>query len=128
MNRPRRLPDGREDLPPLFYYFARRRARRFHAQVTCALVECVQHMEKNRISLSLGQRAFRLWDFQTVWSVAKALLTRGYSAIRLVVLRHDNEDLVMNGVGRERGRERERESDRDNHSTNIDGRMISYCE
>ena len=69
----------------MFLYLARLRPRRFHSQATHVLARCVQHHEGGCLSLGLGQRRFRLWDFVSLWTVAKELL--GSGARRLQVHR-----------------------------------------
>lgn len=54
-----------------WFYLARRRPRRFHAQVTHVLVACVLHTDG---TLSLGQRKEFLFDFVTVWDIAREAL------------------------------------------------------
>lgn len=85
---------------PLFFYFARVRQRRFHAQVTHVLVACAEHHEDGVLSLSLGQRSFQLYDFWTLWKLAKTLLLDGYQSVRVVKLEHssDSESTVRVGA------------------------------
>jgi hypothetical protein len=71
-----------DDIFEEFYYFARQRRRAFHAQVTHVLVSCIQHGDR---SLSLKQRSYQLFDFQTVWSIARSCLLAGCTVVEVRV-------------------------------------------
>jgi hypothetical protein len=79
-----------EDMFGQFYYFARLRRRAFHAQVTHVLVECLQHEDR---SLSMKQRSHQLFDFQTVWSIARACLLAQCAVVTVCVADTSESDV-----------------------------------
>ncbi len=72
------------------YFLARVRPRRFHSQITHCMVRCIKHENFGDfgVNLSLQQRVHKMWDFASLWEVAKDLLAAGMSAIRVHKLPH----------------------------------------
>jgi hypothetical protein len=79
-----------ENLPGDFYYFARLRRRAFHAQVTHVLVQCIELGDR---SLSMKQRSSQLFDFHTVWSIAKTCLLEDCAAVQVCVVDVTESDM-----------------------------------
>jgi hypothetical protein len=79
-----------DDMFGEFYYFARLRRRAFHAQVTHVLVKCLQHEDR---SLSMKQRSHQLFDFQTVWSIARACLLAQCAVVTVCVADTSESDV-----------------------------------
>ncbi len=81
-----------DSVPCVYFFLARVRPRRFHSQVTHVIVNCITHLEADGLFLSLGQRAPRLFDFWTLWRLARELLQGGAIAVRIDQIEHENSD------------------------------------
>ena len=69
-----------------YVYFTRRRVRRPHSQVTHVFVACVVHPDPGGTYVSLEQRSFDLWRFQTVWDIAKAARRSRYKQLSVQMM------------------------------------------
>ena len=76
---------------PLYYLYAHCRVRRFHTQVTHAVVSCEFGLDGIDGVLRLKEAPCgEVWDYISLWSVAKRVLNLGPAAARVVILAHQN--------------------------------------
>ena len=76
---------------PLYYFYAHCRVRRFHAQVTHAVVPCEFGLDGIDGVLRLKEAPCgEVWDYISLWSVAKRVLNLGPAAARVVILAHQD--------------------------------------
>ena len=81
------LFDLRIPQAPLHYYLARVRSRRHHSQITHVFVPLIEHMDG---SFSLEQKTSKLWNFHSVWTVAKRMMHNNFAQVSLVCMHHKN--------------------------------------
>ena len=81
-----------DHIVPLYFYLGKIRARRLHCQTTQVLVWC-QACSDGSLALRQRQRPGypHLWDFASLWGIAKSLLRGGFGHVSVSVCDHRND-------------------------------------
>ena len=88
-------------MQPLYFFFAARRARRLHAQVTHVAVPLVLH-EPGSASFQQRTDLLHIFEYATLWTLAKKLLNGGAEHLTLQLFEHtpkDDSTLCIKGTG-----------------------------